>query len=1000
MKQSHHAELKQAVAVKAKAAASIDDILLFAAVPGEHAQEGIWLPLEQVADTKEESVLDGMQLSVLVDADADASVAGKSTAAYVPDALYGVLGMSGGGIPLPPESNPVQAQEVNRDETPVLPISSHGSVNKLAVAGGVVLGAGALVALAGSGGEGEHTASVTSNNSASTGSSSTGTSSGTSTDNSNSVSAKISLNSVESDHIVSTQGSESLVLLSGSLSTTDSDMQTYLAQGLVSQVTVSINGKSYQADVDADSLSFSFYASRSDLAAAAGSAVQMSLTESPISYLMDTVISGTYILNSSGIPEDADLSVVQASLQDSENGSIISGTVGQYTVNSSFTDGVYISGTVSGTAQAGDSVVVNVNGHEYSTTVASDNSFGVTVSRSELAEDADHQIEAYLNTHDSAGNAVTVSDGDSYAVTTASNGADVGESGQSTLPYFINALNNGTHPQGYLDNTEKWAGVGSAITINYAFDSGSGVDGLTGDALSNSLAFSSQQIADITQLLAKFGQYANITLVAVSDKASADVVFYLDDLTSVNMSADTVGYAYAGGDVHLSSNYYSDDDAFSKVEGATTVLHEMMHSLGFEHPFEVIEDSNNSVVLDAAEDQNSYTLMSYTATDVVGLNDLRVFDLAALQYNYGVNASERSGNDVYTFAQFNAGSSDGSVYVWDGAGVDTFDASTAAAGVTVDLTPGSWNYIGEKSQYFISDGTQTVSYQSLFNLSATDKVVDGWDDATNTAIYSTTTEQTVYTSGQSFIGYHTQLENLVGSAYNDHLTGNAADNLIEGGAGNDTINGGLGNDSLDGGSGTDYLAGGAGDDAYYVDSTQDTVVEQTGEGTDTVYSSVDFTLGSYVENLTLLGNTVINGSGNDLANVLTGNTAANTLNGGAGNDTLIGGLGSDTLTGGSGQDHFVFDTALNGDVDTITDFSVGSDHLVLSSAIFGQLDLSDSSLLVFGDAQEQASSRFVYDSSNQTLAYDADGSGSAASVVFAHLSLDAAATAANIFVVA
>ena len=487
-------------------------------------------------------------------------------------------------------------------------------------------------------------------------------------------------------------------------------------------------------------------------------------------------------------------------------------------------------------------------------------------------------------------------------------------------------------------------------------------------------------------------------MVAVSDKASADMVFYLDDLTSVNMSSDTVGYAYPGGDVHLSSNYYSASDAFSQLDGATTVLHEVMHSIGFEHPFEL--GDNNSVVLNTLEDQNSYTLMSYTATDTVGLHDLRVFDLAALQYNYGVNASERSGNDVYTFAKFNAGSADGSVYVWDGAGVDTFDASTAGAGVTVDLTPGSWNYIGEKSQYLISDGTQTVSYQSLFNLSATDKVVDGWDDTTNTAIYSTTTEQAVYNSGQSFIGYHTQLENLVGSAYNDHLTGNAADNLIEGGAGNDTINGGLGNDSLDGGSGNDYLAGGTGHDAYYVDSAQDTVVEQANEGTDTVYSSVDFTLGSYVENLTLLGNTVINGSGNDLANVLTGNTAANILNGGAGNDTLIGGLGSDTLTGGSGQDHFVFNTALNGDVDTITDFSTGSDHLVLSSTIFGQLDLSNSSLLVFGQDQDQATSRFVYDSSNQTLAYDADGSGSAASVVFAHLSLDAAATAANIFVVA
>ncbi|MCA3542879.1 MAG: hypothetical protein IOC73_03865, partial [Rhodobacter sp.] len=107
---------------------------------------------------------------------------------------------------------------------------------------------------------------------------------------------------------------------------------------------------------------------------------------------------------------------------------------------------------------------------------------------------------------------------------------------------------------------------------------------------------------------------------------------------------------------------------------------------------------------------------------------------------------------------------------------------------------------------------------------------------------------------------------------------------------------------LDGGTGADALSGGAGDDTYVVDATGDVVTEALNEGTDTVQSSVTYTLGANLENLTLTGNSEISGTGNTDANRLTGNAAANTLDGGAGNDWLSGGDGNDSLSGGAGDD--------------------------------------------------------------------------------------------------
>lgn len=256
-----------------------------------------------------------------------------------------------------------------------------------------------------------------------------------------------------------------------------------------------------------------------------------------------------------------------------------------------------------------------------------------------------------------------------------------------------------------------------------------------------------------------------------------------------------------------------------------------------------------------------------------------------------------------------------------------------------------------------------------------DKVIENAGEGTDTV----QTTLAKYTLGKN-------IENLTftdGAAHKG--AGNVLDNHIIAGAGNDL---------LDGKAGADTMEGGAGDDLYYVDNVGDGIVELTGGGTDSVIATVSYVLSNNVENLTLKsGKLALDATGNASDNVLIGNSNANVVSGVDGNDTLYGGKGNDTLTGGAGADSFVFDTApsARSNLDTVTDFVSGTDRLVLDQSVFkGFAAVGAIAAEAFwsGDGvntAHDANDRLIYNTSNGTLWYDADGNGKGKAIESAEL---------------
>ena len=423
-----------------------------------------------------------------------------------------------------------------------------------------------------------------------------------------------------------------------------------------------------------------------------------------------------------------------------------------------------------------------------------------------------------------------------------------------------------------------------------------------------------------------------------------------------------------GGDSWYSASQVSNFQLDEGLYGMNTLTHEIGHALGLSHPGNYNFAPGFAVTYingaEYAQDARNYSIMSYwnprdmgsTPTGVVtrdfdwslmsfayGATPM-VHDIAAMQKIYGADMTTRTGDTTYGFNS----NADRDAFdftktpwptmaIWDAGGEDTLDASGFGVEQRIDLTPGSLSSIGGVTY---EEALQKLSFEQV-NIN---RVAAGYPpvarstyDANMAALKAQPDFRGRLTDNVG-IAYGATIENAKGGSGKDTIIGNAADNKLSGNAGNDILFGNAGNDLLDGGAGNDELSGGIGNDTYVVGEAGDVVTEAASEGTDTVLSSINYTLGDNLENLELTGDAV-SGTGNGGNNRITGNALANTLNGGAGNDILGGGDGVDRLTGGAGAD--VFKAEVNSTEVATKRGSMSLDMILdFSSADGDRIDLS------------------------------------------------------------
>ncbi|QAU35559.1 pre-peptidase C-terminal domain-containing protein [Janthinobacterium sp. 17J80-10] len=503
----------------------------------------------------------------------------------------------------------------------------------------------------------------------------------------------------------------------------------------------------------------------------------------------------------------------------------------------------------------------------------------------------------------------------------------------------------------------KWGAdaMGTGQTITYSFPTA--LDPYYEGYVNGFQPFTNAQSLDAIEIMQQWSSLANILFTQVDGNGNIDFN-WADGSDFFDSSVAAVTLLYATSQY---STQFAETDVFmnNATLGANvdplpgqfeyfTLLHEIGHAIGLDHPGSYGDKSSN--FLPHALDNQAFTVMSYLEkldSNIWNLNP-GILDIATIQYLYGANMTTNASDTNYVY-------SDITEYhgaIWDAGGNDTLDASNQTIDARLFLTAGTLSSIGPvtgggaaHNNVGIAFGVQIENARggsgndliignnvanNLQGGSGNDTLIgsEGADTldggaGMDTADYSNAVSginanlsgsivsNDGSVSGTGSVDLLIDIENLAGSAFADFLVGSDVANQIYGNEGNDTIFGyagndvisaGEGNDVLVGGTGADTLIGGTGNDIYYVDDAGDSITEAGSAGTDHVISAVSFTLSANIEYLQLT-DSAFSGTGNALNNSLSGTIGNNILDGAAGADTLLGEAGNDTLIGGAGNDY-------------------------------------------------------------------------------------------------
>jgi Ca2+-binding RTX toxin-like protein len=406
--------------------------------------------------------------------------------------------------------------------------------------------------------------------------------------------------------------------------------------------------------------------------------------------------------------------------------------------------------------------------------------------------------------------------------------------------------------------------------------------------------------------------------------------------TLIGNQADNVLTGNAGND-SLDGGFGA-DNMFGGIGGDTYVVDNLGDKItdAADSAIDLVRSSINFVLADA-------NLDNLTLTDVSDIDGTGNANANLLIGNAGANILDGLGG-----ADTMQGGAGNDTYVLDVAG--EIVGEDKAAGLDTVLSKQSYTLGSNLENLVLLAAALTATGNELANhLTGNDEAntLDGKAGADTMTggkgddVYymDVATDQIDETGGEGKDEVHSAvaLKTVIADVEDYVFTGKIAVNFLADGADNKIVATAAA-DTLDGAGGNDTLQGGIGNDIYMVGATTDVVIEDSKQGTDLVKSSDDFALGPNVENLTLTGGGAIDGTGNELPNIIIGNVGANKLSGADGSDTLTGGDGNDTLIGGTGNDIMT-----GGNNNDIYDVDSKTDR-VTESAAAGGYDTVDSAI--------------------------------------------------------